>query len=104
MGPDACPNDSTGHLDAALRQPARELARRGLGWRAERLGERLRIGEVHDARGGTRRTCARGERGRDELGNFAHEPLLVEADAIPLEQRELRLVPAPELVVAKDSR
>ena len=41
------------------------------------------------------------ERRCDELRHLAHQALLVPADAVPLEQRELGLVPAAELVVAK---
>ena len=41
------------------------------------------------------------ERGREQRFDFGHEPLLVPPYAVPLEQRELGLMPAAQLVIAK---
>ena len=87
------------HVDAFRDEPPHELAGRRVGQRAERRVERLRIAQPNRPR--RRRSGGCRERSGDELRDLAHQPLLVPADAVPLEHRELGLVPAAELVVAE---
>ena len=85
--------ESRGHVDAAPRKPFDQLSRLCRGSDADRLLERFRVAHACNA--------AVADDGAQEVTDLRHELPIVPADAIPLEHRELGLVPAAELVVAE---
>ncbi len=64
---------------------------------AQRSGERVRVTDALAAPG---HAVVR-ERIAQQRLDLVHQARVVEADSVPLEQRELGLVPPAELVVAK---